>query len=412
MSSGQTFRIGILGSGKGSNFVAIADAVSSGKIPAEIAVVLSDVETAGILQHARERKIPAHFIAPGKFRTKLDEDAERAFVTALHDAKVDLVVLAGFMRVLKGDFLRAFEGRIVNIHPSLLPSFPGLEAWKQALDHGVKYTGCTVHFVDAGVDAGPIIGQQTVSVLDHDTLETLHHRIHAAEHELYPKCVAAIARGEISIVGRRVIAKSDRMAVESEEFHLPFAGRWFVAAAGDTINVNHHVRVRAQWYGIDFMKVGGSTQQALFQTEGKTLDDYYSWGEKILSPVNGELELVVDGLPDNPLGVQDKNNVPGNYVVIRTDTGRFVFIAHFQEGSICVVQGKRVHVGQQLGKCGNSGNSFCPHIHLHTQDTPLFNKGQGLNMIFKAMHVELTGKVFESVDWPLITGLFVWNGKS
>ena len=201
----NTFRLGVLGSGKGSNFAAIADAVAAGKIPADIALVASDVETAGILTLARDRKLPAQFIPPGKFRTKLDEDAERAFVAALQTAKVDLVVLAGFMRVLKGDFLRAFEGRIVNIHPSLLPSFPGLEAWKQALDHGVKVTGCTVHFVDAGVDAGPIIGQETVSVLDNDTPETLHQRIHAAEHRLYPECVAAVARGEISVVGRRVI---------------------------------------------------------------------------------------------------------------------------------------------------------------------------------------------------------------
>ena len=201
----NSFRLGVLGSGKGTNFVAIADAVAAGKIPAQIAIVLSDVESAGILSHARERKIPAQFIPPGKFRTKLDEDAERTFVKALQDAKVDLIVLAGFMRVLKGDFLRAFEGRIVNVHPSLLPSFPGLESWKQALDHGVKMTGCTVHFVDAGVDAGPIIGQQTVPVLDEDSAESLHQRIHAAEHELYPKCVAAIARREISVVGRRVI---------------------------------------------------------------------------------------------------------------------------------------------------------------------------------------------------------------
>jgi phosphoribosylglycinamide formyltransferase-1 len=201
------FRLGVLGSGKGSNFVAIADAVAAGKIPAEIAIVLSDVESAGILAHARERKIPAQYIPPGKFRTKLDEESERAFVAGLQNAQVDLIVLAGFMRVLKGDFLRAFEGRIVNIHPSLLPSFPGLEAWKQALDHGVKAAGCTVHFVDAGVDSGAIIGQQTVPVLDTDTAETLHHRIHAAEHELYPKCVAAIARKEISVVGRKVIWK-------------------------------------------------------------------------------------------------------------------------------------------------------------------------------------------------------------
>jgi phosphoribosylglycinamide formyltransferase 1 len=204
-----SFRLGVLGSGKGSNFVAIAEAVATGKIPAQIAVVLSDVETADILAHARDRKIPAQFIPPGKFRTKLDEDAERAHVAALQSANVDLVVLAGFMRVLKGDFLRAFEGRIVNIHPSLLPSFPGLESWKQALDHGVKVTGCTVHFVDAGVDAGPIIGQHIVPVLDNDTPDSLHQRIHAAEHELYPKCVAAIARGDISVVGRRVIWKKN-----------------------------------------------------------------------------------------------------------------------------------------------------------------------------------------------------------
>lgn len=205
MNGKSKFRLGVLGSGKGSNFVAIADAIAAGSVPAEVAIVLSDIESAGILEHARKRNIPARFVAPGKFRTKLDEDGERAYVGALLEAKVDLLVLAGFMRVLKGEFLQAFEGRIVNIHPSLLPSFPGLEAWKQALDHGVKVTGCTVHFVDAGVDSGPIISQQTVPVLDDDTSATLHERIQRAEHELYPRCVAAVARGEISVVGRRVI---------------------------------------------------------------------------------------------------------------------------------------------------------------------------------------------------------------
>jgi len=198
----------VLGSGKGSNFVAIADAIAAGKIPAQIAIVLSDVENSGILTHARARSIPAQFVPPGKFRTKLDDEAEQSFVSALQKAQVDLIVLAGFMRVLKGNFLRAFEGRIINIHPSLLPSFPGLEGWKQALDHGVKVTGCTVHYVDAGVDSGAIIGQQTVPVLDNDTAETLHQRIHAAEHELYPRCVAALARREISVIGRRVVWKS------------------------------------------------------------------------------------------------------------------------------------------------------------------------------------------------------------
>lgn len=188
--------------------MAIADACASGTIPAEVSLVLSDVENAGILERARERQLPAKYLPPGKFRTKLDESAERAYIEALRDAQVDLLVLAGFMRVLKGDFLRAFEGRIVNIHPSLLPSFPGLEAWKQALDHGVKVTGCTVHFVDAGVDSGAIIGQQAVPVLEGDTPETLHQRIHAAEHELYPRCVAAIARGRVALRGRQVLWRS------------------------------------------------------------------------------------------------------------------------------------------------------------------------------------------------------------
>ena len=204
----RKFRIGVLGSGKGSNFVAIADACRAGTVLADIALVLSDVADAGILERANERAIPARFMPPGKFRTKLDEEAERAYAEALRSADVDLVVLAGFMRVLKETFLNAFAGRIINIHPSLLPSFPGLEAWKQALAHGVKVTGCTVHFVDAGVDAGPIIGQQAVPVLDDDTPETLHHRIQIAEHVLYPQCVAALARGEIVGQGRRVFRRT------------------------------------------------------------------------------------------------------------------------------------------------------------------------------------------------------------
>jgi phosphoribosylglycinamide formyltransferase-1 len=195
----------VLGSGKGSNFVAIADACAAGTVATEVALVVSDVAEAGILNRARERSIPARFLPPGKFRTKLDEEAERNYIAALRAADVDLVVLAGFMRVLKDAFLQAFAGRIVNIHPSLLPSFPGLAAWEQALAHGVRVTGCTVHFVDAGVDSGPIIGQQTVPVLDDDTAETLHQRIHAAEHALYPRCVAALARGEVTIRGRRVV---------------------------------------------------------------------------------------------------------------------------------------------------------------------------------------------------------------
>src|SRR3954451_11204452 len=170
---------------------ALADACRSGQIAAEIALVLSDVADSGILARAIERNLPAEFIPPGKFRTKLDDDAEQLFIEELQKASVDLVVMAGFMRILKGEFLRAFAGRVVNIHPSLLPAFPGLEAWKQALDYGVKVTGCTVHFVDQGVDTGPIIAQQTVPVEQGDTAESLHARIQLAERELYPNCVAA-----------------------------------------------------------------------------------------------------------------------------------------------------------------------------------------------------------------------------
>ena len=199
------FRLGILGSGKGSNFIAIAEAIARGEVPAEVAIVISDVENAGILRHARDLGHPAEYVAPGKFRTKLDEEAERAYIQKLQGAGVDLVVLAGFMRILKGDFLRAFHERVVNIHPSLLPAFPGLEAWKQALDYGVKVTGCTVHLVDQGVDSGPILAQETVAVLNGDTAGALHERIQQAERRVYPPVIAGFARGEIQTKGRQTI---------------------------------------------------------------------------------------------------------------------------------------------------------------------------------------------------------------
>ena len=195
----------MLGSGAGSNFVAIADACAAGTLPAEVAIVLSDVADAGILRRAGERHIPAQFIHPGRFRTRFDDPAEQSYVGALQAAKVDLVVLAGFMRVLKGSLLSAFAGRIINIHPSLLPAFPGLRAWEQAFNYGVRHTGCTVHFVDAGVDSGPVIGQTVVPVLENDSLDSLLQRIHDAEHELYPRCVAALARGELEVRGRKVL---------------------------------------------------------------------------------------------------------------------------------------------------------------------------------------------------------------
>ena len=203
MTTGNKLRLGVLGSGKGSNFVAIGEACAAPDSPLEVVLVLSDMADAGISARARERGIPAQFIAPGNYRTKLDEAAEAAFVAALQNARVDLVVLAGFMRILKGEFLRAFPQRVINIHPSLLPAFPGLESWKQALDHGVKFTGCTVHFVDQGVDSGPIIAQKVVPILDHDTPDSLHARIQGAEHELYPATLTTLARKKIVMNGRR-----------------------------------------------------------------------------------------------------------------------------------------------------------------------------------------------------------------
>jgi len=188
--------------------VAIAEACAAGHIPAQIVLVLSDVPEAGILVRSRELGLKAEYLPPGKFRTKLDEDAERAYVKRLQADEVQLVVLAGFMRVLKGEFLREFPQRVVNIHPSLLPAFPGLEAWKQALDYGVKVTGCTVHFVDQGVDTGPIIGQEAVPVLPDDSLTTLHERIQQAERRLYPAVVGALAEGKISVTGRQTVWKT------------------------------------------------------------------------------------------------------------------------------------------------------------------------------------------------------------
>ena len=198
-------RLAVLGSGKGSNLEALAKYCARPETPMQIVLVASDVENAGILTLARQYGLESVFISPGKFRTKLDEHAEERFIAVLQNAQVDWVVLAGFMRILKGEFLRAFSERVINIHPSLLPSFPGLEAWKQALDYGVKFTGCTVHFVDQGIDSGAIIAQQPVPVLDEDTAASLHARIQQAEWELYPRSVELAASGTVRVQGRRCL---------------------------------------------------------------------------------------------------------------------------------------------------------------------------------------------------------------
>ena len=185
-------KIGVLGSGKGSNFAAIARAIDAGELDAEVRIVISDIETAGILDLARSRGIRAEFLEPGRFKTKLEPEAEARLVALLQEAGVELVVLAGYMRMIKAPLLEAFPKRIINIHPSLLPQFPGLAAWKQALEAGAERTGCTVHFVDSGMDTGPIIAQREVPVLPGDTAETLHARIQTAEHTLYPEVLASL----------------------------------------------------------------------------------------------------------------------------------------------------------------------------------------------------------------------------
>src|SRR5437867_7556404 len=165
--------LGILGSGKGTNCRAILESIRSGALPAEVRVVISDVFDAPILDIAREFSVPNAYLPPGEFRTRLEPKVETELVQMLRDASVELVVLAGFMRILKAPMLEAFPRRILNIHPSLLPKFPGLEAWKQALVAGEKMTGCTVHYVDAGVDSGDIISQREVPILPDDTPDSL-----------------------------------------------------------------------------------------------------------------------------------------------------------------------------------------------------------------------------------------------
>lgn len=194
----KKIRLGILGSGKGSNFAAILREIQAGKLTVEIAAVASDIPGAGILDLAKTAGLPHALFAETQYRTKLTPEVETALATYLKTAEVDWVILAGYMRVIKEPLLAAFPGRIINIHPSLLPKFRGLAAWKQALDAGETEAGCTVHFVDAGVDTGKIISQIRVPILPADTAETLHARIQEAEHRIYPEVIARISRGEIS----------------------------------------------------------------------------------------------------------------------------------------------------------------------------------------------------------------------
>ena len=191
-AGGNPLRIAVLGSGKGSNCQAIIDAIEKGELNAEIVCVISDVENAGILDRAKRHNIPAKYISAAPFKTKLDGDAEQEYIAELKKAGAEVVALAGFMRIVKKGMLTAFPERIINIHPALLPAFPGVESWKQALDYGVKIAGCTVHYVDEGIDSGPIIVQRAVPVLDDDTPESLHARIQVEEYKAYPEALKIV----------------------------------------------------------------------------------------------------------------------------------------------------------------------------------------------------------------------------
>jgi phosphoribosylglycinamide formyltransferase-1 len=186
-------QLGVIGSGKGSNLDSIARAISSGALLADVRLVVSDSPSAGILEVAQKWGLPSSILPPSRFKTRLEPEIEEDLVRLLKAAGVQTVVLAGYMRMLKAPMLDAFPRAILNIHPSLLPAFPGVDAWRQALLAGVKVTGCTVHWVDAGMDTGSVIAQREVAVLDSDTPETLHARIQEVEHQLYPQVLKSIS---------------------------------------------------------------------------------------------------------------------------------------------------------------------------------------------------------------------------
>jgi phosphoribosylglycinamide formyltransferase-1 len=205
MSGHAPLRIGVLASGRGSNFDAIARAAASGVIPATLAVLVTDRADARVLDIALRHRIEAVCVEPRDYPGR--EAHEKQIIATLEERAVGLVCLAGYMRILSGSFVKHFEGRLLNIHPSLLPAFPGLRPQRQALEHGVKVTGATVHFVDEGVDTGPIVMQAAVSIRSDDTEDTLAERILAEEHRVYPEAIRLFAEGRLDIEGRRVRIK-------------------------------------------------------------------------------------------------------------------------------------------------------------------------------------------------------------
>ncbi|MBU4511439.1 phosphoribosylglycinamide formyltransferase [bacterium] len=197
--------IGVLASGRGTNLQAIIEAIEEGKIEGEIKVVISDNPDAYALKRAKQNNIETQYINFKKFKKR--EDYNKEIIKTLKEKKIDLVVLAGYMRILSPYFIKTYKNRIINIHPALLPSFSGLHAQRQAVKYGVKVSGCTVHFVDEGVDSGPIILQRAVEVKDDDTEESLAERILKEEHQIYPRAIQLFCQGRLVIKGRKVFIK-------------------------------------------------------------------------------------------------------------------------------------------------------------------------------------------------------------
>ncbi|MCR8644544.1 phosphoribosylglycinamide formyltransferase [Paenibacillus sp. N1-5-1-14] len=196
------YRIAVFASGSGSNFTAIEDAIKQGKLEVSLSLLVSDRPNAPVVDKAKQAGVPVFVFQPKDYASR--EAYEEEIVHQLHEHQIDLIVLAGYMRLITSKLVEPFYGKIINVHPSLLPAFPGMNAVKQALDYGVKLTGVTVHLVDGGLDSGPVIAQQVVEINDGDTEEMVLHRVHEAEHQLYPKVINWFSKGQVRLEGRHV----------------------------------------------------------------------------------------------------------------------------------------------------------------------------------------------------------------
>lgn len=194
-------------------------------------------------------------------------------------------------------------------------------------------------------------------------------------------------------------------------YKLPFSGLWFVGKAGDTLNVNHHMAVEFQHFGIDFIKVGGSSSRELWVGSGEKVEDYFGFGAEVCSPVDGKVLLVENSIRDNEIGETDTKNPGGNYILIEANQDEFVFLAHFKRGSIMVSPGQMLASGQILGQCGNSGNSTAPHIHMHVQNSGKLFEGSGLPVEFSGIDVTISMKRICDTNMPLLSGMFVENSQ-